>query len=358
MALLPDKTKLQTWGVLFAGYTALALLLFGYKYLDFVTRHQAIDWRIPFLEQLTGAYAGLALLPATVWAAHRWPPRRRGIPLFVLRHLLAACAIGFANTTLMALSRDALFPLLGMGRYDYGDMRVRYWMEGSMQLIVYAITVGFVWLLDRYKAARQLEVSQAQLQTELAQAQLRNLQLQLQPHFLFNALNAISSTMYEDVGAADAMLTRFSDFLRLTLRRADTQEVRLGDELELLDAYLAIMRARFEDRISVEMTVDDEVRPAFVPQLILQPIVENSIRYGADPLTNRVAISIEAHRENGSLRMNVRDDGPGYHGAPEGVGMANTRKRLSRLYGKTAVFSIRNVAEGGLDVTIEVPWRQ
>jgi LytS/YehU family sensor histidine kinase len=358
MALLPDRPKLRAWAIAFAGYTALALLLFGYKYLDFVTRHQAIDWRIPFVEEITGVYLALLLLPASVWAARRWPPRRRGIPLFVLRHLLAACAIGFVHTTLMAISRKILFPLLGLGHYDYGDMRVRYWMEGSMQLIVYALTVGFVWLLDRYKASRDLEVSQAQLQTELAQAQLRNLQLQLQPHFLFNALNAISSVMYEDVAAADAMVTRLSDFLRLTLRRADAQEVRLGDELELLDAYLGIMRARFEDTLEVRMDVDADARPAFVPQLILQPIVENSIRYGADPRTNLVEISIEARRVNGSLRMHVRDGGPGYHGAPEGVGLANTRKRLSRLYGNAGTFSLVNQPGGGLDVTIEVPWRQ
>ena len=114
MALLPDRPKLltwlRTWVIAFAGYTALALLLFGYKYLDFVTRHQPIDWRVPFVEEITGVYLALLLLPASVWAARRWPPRRRGFPLLVLRHLLAACAIGFVHTTLMAISRQILFP--------------------------------------------------------------------------------------------------------------------------------------------------------------------------------------------------------------------------------------------------------
>jgi len=214
MALLPDRpqlrTWLRTWAIAFVGYTALALLSFGYKYLDFVSRRQAIDWRVPFVKEITGVYLALLLLPASIWAARRWPPRRRGIPLFVLRHLLTACAIGFMHTTLMAISRQILFPLLGVGQYNYGDMRVRYWMEGSMQLIVYALTAGFVWLLDRYKASRDLEVSQAQLQTELAQAQLRNLQLQLQPQFLFNALNAISSVMYEDVARRPIPWSRVS----------------------------------------------------------------------------------------------------------------------------------------------------
>jgi LytS/YehU family sensor histidine kinase len=230
-------------------------------------------------------------------------------------------------------------------------MRVRYWMEGSMDVIVYAITVTLIWLIDRFYA-------QAELRSELAQAQLRNLQLQLQPHFLFNALNTISSVMYEDVAAADTMIARLSEFLRLTLRRADHQEVRLSGELELLDAWLSIMRARFEGDLEIQMAVEPEARPAFVPQLILQPLVENSIRYGADPKTHRIAIRIEARRVNGHLSVKVRDHGPGVKDLREGVGLSNTRSRLSKLYGARHEFSIANAADGGLEVAIEVPWRQ
>jgi LytS/YehU family sensor histidine kinase len=164
--------------------------------------------------------------------------------------------------------------------------------------------------------------------------------------------------MYEDVGAADTMIARLSEFLRLTLHRADEQEVRLSGELELLDAWLAIMRARFEDNLDVEMAVDPDARPVWVPQLILQPLVENSVRYGADPVTHRIAIRIEASRINGHLSVKVRDHGPGIENLREGVGLSNTRNRLSKLYGNRHEFSLSNASGGGLEVAIELPWRQ
>ena len=143
----------------------------------------------------------------------------------------------FLHTTLMALSRKALFPLVGLGSYYYGIMPVRYLMEFSNDVISYWICVGFVYLFDHYRESRDREVRTAQLETQLAQAQLQALRLQLQPHFLFNAMNTISSLVYENPRAADEMIARLSDLLRMTMRDSGVPEVTLEQELELLGLY-------------------------------------------------------------------------------------------------------------------------
>jgi two-component system LytT family sensor kinase len=181
----------------------------------------------------------------------------------------------------------------------------------------------------------------------------------LQPHFLFNALNTISSVMYEDPRTADVMLSRLSDLLRLTLKNPDAQEVTLSDELANLDAYLKVMQARFEDRLTVDFHVEPGTEDALVPQLILQPLVENSIRHGLDPRSSSVKVGVSAARSNGTLVLQVRDSGPGIGAtAPQwGIGLTNTHDRLEHLYGKRQRLALENAEGGGLLVTVEMPYR-
>jgi two-component system, LytTR family, sensor kinase len=200
------------------------------------------------------------------------------------------------------------------------------------------------------------------LQTKLAKAQLENLRLQLQPHFLFNTLNTISSVMYEDVRAADAMLTQLSDLLRLTLRTASSHEIVLSQELQITRLYLEIMQKRFEDKLRVSYAVDPGLENSLVPQLILQPLVENSLRHGLQESGAGIEISIGAHRDNGSLVIQVLDTGAGIGeqsadmALGRGFGLANIRGRLEQLYGSGQEFSIVNRASGGAEVTLRFPF--
>jgi LytS/YehU family sensor histidine kinase len=202
----------------------------------------------------------------------------------------------------------------------------------------------------------------AELQTKLAEAQLENLRLQLQPHFLFNTLNTISSVMYEDVRAADAMLTQLSDLLRLTLRTASSHEILLSQELHITRLYLAIMQKRFEDKLRVTYSVDPGLDNSLVPQLILQPLVENSLRHGLKEIGAGIDISIGVRRENGSLVLEVADTGAGLGQQTtdailnRGLGLANIRGRLEQLYGAGQAFSIANRASGGAEVTLRFPF--
>jgi LytS/YehU family sensor histidine kinase len=225
----------------------------------------------------------------------------------------------------------------------------------------YAISVILIHLFDHYRESRERELRTAQLETQLIAAQLQALQAQIHPHFLFNALNTISTVIYEDVRAADTMIARLSDFLRHSLNASRSQEVTLGEELNFLNLYLDIMRPRFEDRLRVEFEVGQGINDALVPKLILQPLVENSIKHAADPNSGQVNVAVKAMRENGSLRMEVRDDGPGLSGKfrevqSHGVGLANTVERLEKLYGGNQELTLQNAVDGGLLVSVTVPF--
>src|SRR5947209_15653963 len=157
-------------------------------------------------------------------------------------------------------------------------MFYRYPMELSNDLISYTVFVVVYYYFERLRIAQAQQLASAELQTKLVQAQLENLRLQLQPHFLFNTLNTISSVMYEDVRAADAMITQLSDLLRLTLRASRTHEIPLAEELEITRLYLDLMQKRFENKLRVSCAIDASLHGTLVPQLILQPLLENSLR--------------------------------------------------------------------------------
>ena len=195
-------------------------------------------------------------------------------------------------------------------------------------------------------------------------AQLEALKMQLHPHFLFNTLHSISALVHRDPEAADKMIARLGDFLRLTLENSGAAEVSLQKELEFLTCYLEIERVRFQDRLTTSLEVEPGALDTPVPNLILQPIVENALRHGVAQSKAPGRIEISAKRENGSLRIGVRDNGPGLVGVTasregfrEGVGLSNARARLEQLYGPSHRLELANAPEGGLLVTLVIPSR-
>jgi sensor histidine kinase YesM len=209
----------------------------------------------------------------------------------------------------------------------------------------------------RYKD-RQTEV--ARLETQLARAKLEALKIPLRPHFFFNTLHAVSTLIQCDAKGANTMINRLSDLLRFSLENLDRQEVPMEQEIEFLNRYLDIERIRFGDQLSVEVEIDDEVRSAFVPTLILQPIVENAVNHGMDPSGSDGRIRLIARRNNDMLCIDVCDNGPGRAEeiAPEegGIGLKNTRARLEQLYGSRGGLTLSSSPEGGLKVRIALPF--
>jgi len=348
------------WLTLAGLATLSGLLAFSYRYTDVFVRGRTEPMHVKFIEEMAGAWGALFVFPLVAWVVRRLRARR--FPAALPLHLATAVAISFAHTSWNWGMRSAAYTLFGFGTYDYGIMRLRYFMELPNDIIWYAVFASIVLLVDHRYAARQRELRLAQLEGEVAKLKLQSLEAQLQPHFLFNALNTVSAVMYEDVAAADAILTRLGDLLRRTLRRQGVAEIPLAEEVETLELYLEILRARFADRLDVRLHVDPAVREAAVPQLVLQPIVENAVKHG-DPGPGRQArVTVRAHRRNGTLLLEVEDNGPGLPAGDEaagerGIGLVNTRRRLEQLYGVDQQLSLSRGAEGGLRVVIAIPFR-
>jgi LytS/YehU family sensor histidine kinase len=202
------------------------------------------------------------------------------------------------------------------------------------------------------------ELTASRLESKLATAQLEVLRMQLQPHFLFNTLHAISALMYRNVEGADRMVARLSDFLRLSLDTAGMQEVPLKREMEFLDKYLDIEQVRFGDRLQVSRAIDPETLDRLVPNLVLQPLVENAVRHGIAPRASGGRIDISASMRQGRLIVEVLDDGlSAADPIREGLGLSNTRARLEQLYGSDARLELGSAAEGGFRVRLTIPVR-
>ncbi len=312
---------------------------------------------LTFLSESVGGLAGLAVFPLIYLTAIRFPllsPRwRRNFAV----HLAAVCLISLLHTSLIALFRGAFFPLFGFGRVSYGYLPARYPMEFAHLFIYYWVTVSLIYLFHEIRFARERELRQAQLEASLSEAQLQNLRLQLEPHFLFNALNAISAAIYENPRVADEMVGRLSELLRQLLKNERAQQVPLAREIELLQLYTRIMEARYEHRLRITFDVAEGTAQCLVPQLILQPLVENAIRHGLNPVTFQVDVTVRARRSGEFLLLSVRDHGPGLHSPPpvDGIGLRNTRERLGRLYSGRQNFTIGNAVDGGVLVEMRFP---
>lgn len=223
-------------------------------------------------------------------------------------------------------------------------------------LLTYFGFVGIVQGLDTLQLARRREVQVAEHKTAFVRAQLQSLKLQLQPHFLFNTLHAIGSLMHYDVGTADRMLNRLSEMLRTSLRESDNSEVTLRQEMSFIEAYIEIEKIRFEHRLGVQWDIPESLLGSAIPPFILQPLVENAIKYGVSPRADGGKIVIRAYQDAGALTIEVEDDAPAGTAQQKGfgIGLANTRSRLEALYGDGSNFELVRAAIGTI-ARIRIP---
>lgn len=339
-------------GIVIAVFAAFGTLSFFYHYLDDRANGYAGTARLRAMTEYTGALAGLVIFFALLWLVRQYPPRRGAWKGPLLLYFGAMPLLGACNTTLILLARRVAAPLLGLHGYSYGDLWFRYPMEFSYQIVLYVMMIGGILLADQYRENHRRELAAARLRQELAQAELQNLRLQLQPHFLFNALNTISAVMYEDVKRADAMLTGLSELLRRALAAGERQEVPLADELATARLYMDLQQARFENQLEVRFEVSPGAEAALVPHFVLQPLLENAVHHGGGLIT------VRAGREAEGLALEVRDSGRATPVAPgHGIGLRNTRERLERLYGAAHGFEFGPLPEGGFRARLWLPAR-
>jgi sensor histidine kinase YesM len=312
------------------------------------------------VEELSGAWCVVPFIRAMIAVAIRYPVASPRSPRHLTIHLAASVVCAAGGIAFFLTVRRMLWPVLGWGEYPLGDLGYRLAMEYLKQAIGHALTLAVTTMIMLAARARAREMRAAGLERELALAKVRALQMQLEPHFLFNALNLVSSCIRVDPPRAESMLTYLSDFLRATLRAGGAQEVRLEHELAAVTAYLEIMKARFADRLRVVFDVATESRAALVPNLVLQPLVENAVKHGIARHDRAGTVRIAARREGEALRLSVEDDGPGVPpgglAAGRGVGLSNTAERLAHLYGGAGRLTSGEAPGGGLEVVVWIPW--
>jgi sensor histidine kinase YesM len=346
---------------------AVALLVFGLSTLAGLYFASQLRWAYPgarftWAQALTinliYYWAWGAAVPVVVALARRFPFDAGSRRASAVAHVAASLGL-----TLLQIAAAA--SVLWLVYWPMDDKSVGYAIASGVRLNFHSSyptywVILFAWLsLDYYGKYRDRELRASQLETRLAEAKLEALRLQLNPHFLFNTLNSISSLMYSDVAAADAMMARLSELLRLSLDAGPSQEVPLRQELELLERYIEIQRIRFEDRLRVTVEVEGGVLDARVPAFSLQPLVENAIRHAIAPRPGGGRLDITARRDDGRLRISLADDGPGLpaEGFREGVGLSNTRARLREIYGSEHSLELAPRGSGGVLVTLSIPYR-
>jgi anti-sigma regulatory factor (Ser/Thr protein kinase) len=345
----------------FGAFTVAGLSKFAHFWLDDLSRGHPHTLPARLIEELTGAYAAAIVFLVLVQVVYRFPLERQTWLRRLPGYTGLVVVLALAHTTLMWGSRELLFRLAGLGAYDYGIMQYRYPMEFALQAPNLAIMIGLLHAWRYYRGVRQRELRTIQLESELHRARLARLEAQLEPHFLFNTLNAISSLMYHDPARADKMMGRLSDLLRLTFDHPAVPEVPLAEELEWLGWYLEIMQLRFGDRLTIRQEIGPDTESVAVPRLVLQPLVENALKHGAAKHAGPSTVVLGAVRVGDRLRVTVEDDGPGVADPAAalraGVGLSNTTERLRALYGTEAALTLQNRAGGGLTVTLDLPAR-
>jgi LytS/YehU family sensor histidine kinase len=257
---------------------------------------------------------------------------------------------------------EVVLPQRGGGK-PVGEV-LRYVLVATFffNMLVYWVVVTAAHALAYSRSLRDRERRVFELENRLTTARLHALQMQLNPHFLFNALNGIGTLMYRDVDAADSMLVKLAGLLRHALDRSGRQEVTLGEEMGFLDRYLALEKMRFGDRLDVRREVDPAVEGVLVPNLLLQPLVENAIKHGIEPMIRPGHITIRARAESEErVRIEVEDNGRGLvagRGAGSGVGTSNCQARLAQLYGSRASFALESSDGGGVRAVVVMPLRR
>lgn len=311
-----------------------------------------------------GMAASRGLIGAAIWAgitfitfalARRYRIDRKPRTVAVIVHAVAGAVLAFAEVLLVYTI------LIGVLGWQPELTFVQQFLEAyPTNVLLYWLLVGVGHGLEYYRFYREREAHSAYLAARLAQAELEMLKTQLHPHFLFNTLHAISALMHRDVKAADRMIARLSELLRVALDYTGTQEVSLQEELAFLEPYVEIERVRLGDRLTVEYDIQPQTLDARVPHMILQPLVENAIRHGIAPRAQPGVIRIVARGRRDMLDLEVADDGAGMppgRSANGGVGLANTRARLEQMYGNRFTFEPRNAAGGGFRVALTIPFQ-
>ena len=356
-----EQRNRQLWleaVLIFAAWTVFGLLLAAQYYMAFELRAQPVSWTLVLRRGLFEAHLWALATLAIFWLARRFPLERGRMLRHVAVHLGGAIALSLVRVVVAVETSRHVDWLVKR------PFREQFWGGFSLNILFYALLLGIAHAVLYRERYRERERTAERLAAGLTEARLQALKMQLQPHFLFNTLNAISALIPAEAKPARRMVARLGDLLRIALEHEETQEVTLREELAFLQPYLEIEQARLEDRLTVVMEIAPDALDARVPHLIMQPLVENAIRHGIAPRIEpgRVEISATRGADDRFLHLEVRDDGPGVDPgrqtrARKGVGLTNVQSRLEQLYDGQHRFALESRPGRGAAVKISLPFR-
>ncbi len=350
-----DASTAHIWGIILLGCVLVGLLDGGQTATQGLIRDHRINWAPVIFQTSEWILFGLlTIIPFSL--GPRVPLQRGRLPYALMIHSAGALLLCLIWAFLGVVLRRAL----GMG-WDMPFWRELHdWTLISLpwSFILYFAVLGTFHAFRYYAEARARELQSTQLTAQLSDARLRALRTQLQPHFLFNALNAVTVLVRDQRGdTAVRLLDKLSDMLRQVLRSDRPHLIPLREELALLRQYLDIEQVRFSDRLRIEYHIDDAALDGLVPAFILQPLVENALRHGLTDRLDNALLEIRAQRKVDLLVLSVRDNGRGLAAEPTaGIGLENTRERLATLYRGAAQFDLRNHPDGGTVALLQLPW--
>ena len=323
-------------------------------WISMLTHGHSVPWLLSFY--LIVWWAWLAPTMLIVWLAQRFPVvplRRANVAIHVLAATFVAALHSLFEMGLMVWMRPYDRMTADLSELEVGETLLS---RLPMEWILYCLVLGGVMAFEYYQRYHERALQAAQLERSLLDARLHALQLQLQPHFLFNTLNAISGLVRTNrKDQAVTMIAGLAELLRYSLDHAGRQRVSLVEEMDVLRRYLEIEGARFPDRMSFHIELADDAHSAAVPMLILQPLAENAVRHGIARAAAADCIDVAAHRIGERLHIRMRNGGTLNAAAVEGIGLKNTRERLAALYGDSAHFSVTSDASGVVAI-LDLPW--
>lgn len=360
MATISSSNRFRNqvkWSVILSLWGLLALCSAVQTYLIYQQANKPLSFATALYQGFVFGLLWALVTPLIFALARRFPLQAHWqlIPRHVVVHLVASLVIGMSQRILA----DWL-AVLAPGSWSYFTWALiarSLTLYFDYQILIYWVVLILYEVIRMQRIFQEEQVKASRLQARLVEAQLQALKTQLQPHFLFNAMHTISALVHEDPEAADRTIARLSSLLRMALDTSSSQEVPLRQELQFLEHYLAVEKVRFEDRLQIEFDIDPQALEARVPNLILQPLVENALRHGLGSRRNQGNLTIRAGVWKGRLCLRVLDDGRGLPQDPqEGIGISNTRARLEQLYGKDQQFELRPRESGGLEAVILMPF--
>lgn len=341
-----------------AGASTIAGLFFSTQIYLIVTRlqDQPLTWWRALHWGLVVWWLWGALAAAIAWLGRRYPFTQRRWPGVLVLHALGAIAVAFTHVTLAT----SWFWVVERPMPWAELFRFRFILDFHWNILIYAAILGVVHALAFAGSLRDRQVRASRLEAQLANARLEALRMQLHPHFLFNTLQAIAALIHHDPDAADRMLVRLGDLLRLALDTAKARSHPLADEIAFTRKYLEIEAARFGDRLIVSYDIDARALDFDVPVMLLQPLVENAMRHAVARQSEPCKVVIRAQLRDGVMDVEVADSGQHAGDAPDrpgGLGLRNTNARLRELYDDSVRVTLHRPAEGGCVARVLLPVR-